>query len=126
MMVSSGKQLLAGNIREWENGTAPKPVFSLDDLGYGEAEITCFEMSRSEKSIILGVSRYGEDHAGKGEELKGDVIVLDAETYAVKKDSKGRDMIYKGVCGYPVDIMVKWQEWYRDGKNHNNQLMDSL
>lgn len=126
MLVSCGKKLLASNIREWENGTAPKPVFSLDNLGYGEAEITCFEMSRSEKSIILGISRYGDDHEGKGEKLKGDVIVLDAVTYTVKKDSKGREMIYRGVCGYPVDIMVKWQEWYRDGKNHNNQLMDSL
>lgn len=111
----------------WESEIAPETVFSLEDIGYGaDAEITCFEMSRTEKSIILGISRYGTDQNGDGEELKGDVVILDATTYQVRTDQSGREMIYRGVSGYPVDIMVKWQTWYRDGKNQNGTLMDVL
>jgi len=127
ILVSAGNRLLTGNIREWESGTAPQPVFSLSDIGYdNSAEITCFEMSRTEKTIVLGVSRYGNDRTGNGEELKGDVVVLDAATFRVKKDSLGEDMIFRGVCGYPVDIMVKWQNWYRDGKDQDGKVMDIL
>lgn len=127
ILVSTGNRLLTGNIREWESGKTPQPVFSLDAIGYdGKAEISCFEMSRSEQSIVLGISRYGNDPEGSGEELKGDVVVLDAKTFKVRKDSNGKDMIYRSVCGYPTDIMIKWQNWYRFGKNHNNQLMDVL
>jgi len=127
ILISTGNRLLRGNILEWESGTAPQPVFSLSDIGYdNSAEITCFEMSRLEESIILGVSRYGNDRIGNGEELKGDVVVLDAATFRVKKDSRGEDMIYRGVCGYPVDIMVKWLNWYRNGRNQNGRKMDIL
>lgn len=127
MLVSVGNSLLLGNIREWESGIAPKPVFSLQDIGYdSHAKITCFEMSRTEKSIVLGISRYGDDRNGNGEELKGDVVILDAATYRVRKDGQGEEMIYRGVCGYPVDIMVKWQNWYRDGKNQSGKVMDTL
>lgn len=127
ILVSAGNQLLSGNVAAWESGIAPEPVFSLEDIGYGaDAEIACFEMSRTEKSIILGISRYGTDRNGDGEELKGDVVILDATTYQVRTDQSGREMIYRGVSGYPVDIMVKWQTWYRDGKNQNGTLMDVL
>ena len=51
MLVSVGNSLLLGNIREWESGIAPKPVFSLQDIGYdSHAKIMCFEMSRTEKA----------------------------------------------------------------------------
>ncbi len=75
---------------------------------------------------MLGISRYGDDRNGNGEELKGDVVILDAATYRVRKDGQGKEMIYRGVCGYPVDIMVKWQNWYRDGKNQSGKVMDTL
>lgn len=127
ILVSAGNQLLSGNVAAWEEGIVPRPVFSLEDIGYGaDAEITCFEMSRTEKSIILGISRYGTDRNGNGEELKGDVVILDATTYRVRTDQLGREMIYRGISGYPVDIMIKWQTWYRDGKNQNGSLMDVL
>ena len=54
------------------------------------------------------------------------MIYLDVADYQVKKDSKGRDMIYRGVSGYPVDILIKWQNWYRDGKNQNGKVMDAM
>lgn len=126
-LVSAGGKLYSGNVFSWASGIAPSEVFSLTSLGYdAEAEITCFEMSRTEKTIVLGVSRYGNDTEGSANELKGDVIYLDATTYEVLKDSKGRDMIYRGVAGYPVDIIMKWQNWYRDGKNQNSKVMDAI
>ena len=126
-LVSAGGKLYSGNVFSWASGVAPAEVFSLTSLGYGaDAVITCFEMSRTEKTLVLGVSRYGEDKEGNSDELKGDVVFLDAETWQVKRDLKGKDMIYRGVCGYPVDIMLKWQNWYRDGKNQNGKLMDAI
>lgn len=126
-LVAAKDKLYSGNVFSWASGNAPSEVFALSSIGYGaDAEITCFEMSRTERTIILGISRYGNDTQGAGDELKGDVVFLDAETYQVKKDLKGNDMIYRGVCGYPVDIMVKWQNWYRDGKNQNGKVMDAI
>lgn len=126
-LVSAGGKLYSGNVFSWAGGTLPTEVFSLASLGYdADAVITCFDVSRTEKTLVLGVSRYGNDTRGNGDELKGDVIFLDAATYEVVKDSKGKDMIYRGVSGYPVDILLKWQAWYRDGKNQNGKLMDAI
>ena len=126
-LVCGGGKLYSGNVFSWSSGVAPTEVFSLSSLGYSpDAVITCFEMSRTEKTCVLGVSRYGNDKEGNSDELKGDVIYLDAQTWQVKKDLKGRDMIYRGVSGYPVDIIIKWQNWYRDGKNQNEKLMDAI
>ncbi len=126
-LVSAGGKLFSGNVFSWASGILPAEVFSLTSLGYDEnARITCFDMSRTEKTLVLGVSRYGNDTEGSGNDLKGDVIYLDVADYQVKKDSKGRDMIYRGVSGYPVDILIKWQNWYRDGKNQNGKVMDAM
>lgn len=126
-LVSAGAGLYSGNVSDWSSGVAPAKVFDLSAVGYGsEAEITCFDVSRTEKTIVLGISRYGNDTEGKGDVLKGDVVYLDAVTYQVKKDAKGKDMIYRGICGYPEDIMIKWQSWYRDGKDQNGKVMDAI
>lgn len=126
-LVSAGGKLYSGNVFSWGSGVVPSEVFSLSSLGYDpDAVITCFDMSRTEKTLVLGISRYGNDKEGNSEELKGDVVFLDAQTWQVKKDLKGQDMIYRGVSGYPVDIMIKWQNWYRDGENQNGKLMDAI
>lgn len=127
MLVSTENQLLYGNVNDWRNGTLPHSVFALADIGYGaDAKITGMFVSRTEKSIVLGVSRYGADISGSGDELKGDVVVLDMDTYQIKKDSKGKDMHWKGIAGYPVDVIIKYQNWYRDGKNEKGQVMDNI
>mgnify|MGYP000392838286 FL=1 len=76
-------------------------------------------LSRTEQEILLGISRYGEDTEGMGEELKGDVLVLDL---------KNMNMIrkYEGVAGYPVDLMVKYQKFLRDGKENGVDVSDVL
>jgi len=106
-------------------GVAPSAsnvVTSLDRLNLGydaNAVITCMYLTRSQKNLILGVSRYGDDKEGNTDELKGDVVVLDANTYEVKD-------YYPGVTGYPVDIMVKYQENYRGGLDENGNMMDNI
>ncbi len=66
-------------------------------------------VSRTEQEILLGISRYGEDTEGMGEELKGDVLVLDLKTMNMIRK-------YEGVAGYPVDLMVKYQNFSEMGK----------
>ena len=76
-------------------------------------------LSRSEKNIILGISRYGSDTEGMSEELKGDLLVIDAITYQTVYH-------HKGIAGFPVDVMVKYQTYYRDGKDNQDNLVDPI
>ena len=50
-----------------------------------------------------------------GEELKGDVLVLDLKTMNMIRK-------YEGVAGYPVDLMVKYQKFLRDGKENGGGM----
>ena len=108
------------------SGTAPSntPIFSLSELGYGpEAKITSLFVSRSEQTLLLGVSRYGNDAEASGEEPKGDVLWFDLNasnvsvTYNEKKSAKV-------VAGIPVDIKMKFQTLWRDGLNYQDVLVD--
>lgn len=97
-------------------------VVSLDKLNLGydaNAEITCMYLTRSQKSLVLGISRYGNDKEGGTDELKGDVVVLDANTYEVKD-------YYPNVSGYPVDVIVKYQENYQGGRDESGKMMDNI
>lgn len=120
-----GNKLYQYNITELVQHTVPSSsnvVAALDklNLGYGaDAVITCMYLTRSQKSIVLGVSRYGNDTEGESDELKGDVVVLDADTWEVKS-------YYPSVAGYPVDIIVKYQENYRGGMDENGNMMDNI
>lgn len=75
-------------------------------------------VSRTEREILLGVSRYGDDTEGMSEELKGDVLVLDLKTGELVKK-------YEGVAGVPVDVKIKYQKWLRDGKE-GGDIVDML
>lgn len=120
-----GNKLYQYNVTQLTQGTVPSAshvVADLErlDLGYGpDAVITCMYLTRSQKSVVLGISRYGSDTEGESDELKGDVVVLDAETWEVKNH-------YPAVSGYPVDIMVKYQENYRGGMDENGNMMDPI
>lgn len=120
-----GNKLYQYNVTELTQGIVPSAsnvVAGLDklNLGYGsDAVITCMYLTRSQKSVVLGISRYGNDTEGESDELKGDVVVLDADTWEVKN-------YYPAVSGYPVDIMVKYQENYRGGMDENGNMMDNI
>lgn len=106
----------------WVDGSVVYPFVRVLSAGRGydaNTEITCMYLTRSEKSIILGVSRYGSDVTGESDELKGDVIVLDTETWKVRN-------YYPEVSGYPADVLVKYQENYRGGKDKNGKMMDNI
>lgn len=121
-MFFTGKdKLYQCNVFDWRSGnTATQAVASLKQYGYDDdAEITCMFLTRSEKHILLGVSRYGAGVIDSGDELKGDVLVINAKDYSLVKK-------HSGVCGYPVDVMIKYQFFYRDGKNEFDADCDPL
>ena len=127
LFFTKGDKLYRYNLLDAINsGTAPSntPIFSLSELGYGpEAKITSLFVSRSEQTLLLGVSRYGNDAEASGEEPKGDVLWFDLNasnvsvTYNEKKSAKG-------VAGIPVDIKIKFQTLWRDGLNYQDVLVD--
>lgn len=99
---------------------AASKVADLSDYGYGEeAVIACMRFSRSEKNIVMGISRYESDEQGMSEELRGDLLVIDATTFEPVYH-------YKGIAGMPVDVMVKYQSYYRDGKDNDDHMVDPL
>ena len=90
-------------------------IVDLAALGYGtDAVITDICVSRSEKTLLVGVSRYGNDAEGSGEELKGDLLYFDfdvSNVTAVYREDKSA----KGISGIPVDVEIKYQTWWRNG-----------
>lgn len=89
---------------------------SLTSLGYGpEATITSMTVSRTEKTLILGVSRYGNDSEGTGEGNKGDVLLFDLDKVGLNLTLREK---YEGVSGIPVDVKIKYQTHWRDGKSN--------
>ena len=123
MFFATDNGLYRYNLRDLENGNAPgsqNRIMTLTDFGYNaDDKITCMTVSRTEQEILLGISRYGEDTEGMGEELKGDVLVLDLKTMNMIRK-------YEGVAGYPVDLMVKYQKFLRDGKENGGDVSDIL
>lgn len=127
MFFTNGDKLYRYNLLNTINGgTAPSntPIFSLSELGYGpETKITSLFVSRSEQTLLLGVSRYGNDSEAMGEEAKGDVLWFDLNasnmtlTYNEQKSARG-------IAGIPVDVKIKYLTIQRDGLDYNNVLVD--
>ncbi len=115
---TSGNKLYKYNILDIVSSTAPTEsnvTLSLTSLGYSsDAVITSMTVSRTEKTLILGVSRYGTDKDGNGEENKGDVLVFDLDKVGL--GLKLRDK-HEGVSGIPVDVKIKYQTHWRDGRS---------
>ena len=101
--------------------------FDLAQYGYdAEAVITDICVSRSEKTLLLGVSRYGTDTEAMGDEPKGDILYFDL-------DVSGRQFKYneaksaKGVAGVPVDVEIKYQTYWRNGMEQDGvTLRDNI
>src|SRR5690606_34657842 len=83
LFFTNGGKLYKYNILDVTSNSVPnesQSVFSLKSLGYADdAVITSMTVSRSENSLILGVSRYGQDKNGGGDENKGDILVFDLD-----------------------------------------------
>lgn len=117
LFFTAGNKLYKYNILDITSNSVPNEshaVLSLTALGYAaDAVITSMTVSRTEKSLILGVSRYGTDKEGNGEENKGDVLVFSLDKAGLGLTLKNK---YVGVSGIPVDVKIKYQTHWRDGK----------
>lgn len=118
LFFTNGNALYRYNILGIANKTSPSAngkVFDLTQFGYdASAEIKDICVSRTEKTLLVAVSRYGEDMAGEDEELKGDLLYFDLDistgtvTYREEKSARG-------ISGVPVNVRVKYQTWWRNG-----------
>lgn len=122
LFFSTDDKVFRTNVLDWKTSmpSSSARVFDLSRFEYGsDARITCMYVTRSEENIILGVSRYGNDTEGNSEELKGDILVINAKDYSLV----GK---YEGVAGYPVDVIVKYQYYFRGGCDEYEQKVDNI
>lgn len=129
LFFSTGNKLYRYNIMNINSGIAPgekDKVFDLAQYGYdAQAVITDICVSRTESTVLVGVSRYGEDSQAQGEEPKGDILYFDLNKgtgvliYNEEKSSKG-------VAGIPVDIEIKYQTHWRNGEDTGGKLKDNI
>lgn len=128
LFFTAGNKLYKYNILDVKSNRAPSNdnvVISLSDYGYGpEAVITSMCVSRTEMTLILGISRYGNDTEGAGAENKGDLLLfnLDKATLELTFNKK-----YQSISGIPVDVQIKYQTHWRDGRGNGGvTLLDNI
>lgn len=129
LFFTQGDKLYRYNLLNIQAGIAPseKDLFAkLSDYGYAaDAVITDLCVSRSEKTLLLGVSRYGSDPEGMGEEPKGDLLYFDLNATTINITYR-EDKSYKGISGIPVDVEIKYQNYWRDGLDIDGTLIDNI
>ncbi len=126
--IVTGDKIYRYNLIDAQSGIAPptSPVMTLSDCGYnGTARITAMCVSRSEQTMLLGVSRYGaDDPEAMDNENKGDLVRLKMNPATL---TLTYDKTYEGVAGIPVDVTIKYQTHIRDGKDFaTNQVVDKF
>lgn len=99
-------------------------IATLSSMGYAaDASIKAFTVSRTEKNLLLAVSRYGQDNNGSGKTLKGDVVKMHFNSSSLEAQL---DKKFEGVSGLPVDIQIKYQNFLRDGLDKDDKLVDKI
>lgn len=97
--------------------------FDLTEYGYSaDAMITDICVSRSEKTLLVGVSRYGTDTEAAGEEAKGDILYFDLNVSG-RQFKYNEEKSAKGVAGIPVDVEIKYQTYWRNGVEQDGVTM---
>ena len=119
LLYATGNKLYRYNTLDITSGTAPNEtrnkVFDLTQFGYdASAVITDICVSRTEKTLLVGVSRYGDDAEAMGEEAKGDILYFDLNS-STMDIQYNEEKSHKGVAGIPVDVEIKYQTHYRNG-----------
>lgn len=129
LFFTQGDKLYRYNLLNIQAGIAPSEkdlIARLSDYGYAaDAVITDLCVSRSEKTLLLGVSRYGNDPEGMGEEPKGDLLYFDLNASTINITYR-EDKSYKGISGIPVDVEIKYQNYWRDGLDTDGTLIDNI
>lgn len=120
IIFSTGDKIYRYNMDNIQKNQAPDErdiIGKLSDYGYdGNAVITDICMSRTEKTLLVGVSRYGSDTEATSEELKGDLLWFDigSATFDITYNASKS---HKGISGIPVDVKFKYQTHLREGKS---------
>lgn len=118
LYFTNGNALYRYNILDINKKVIPNAshkVLDLTEYGYdATAMITSLCVSRSEKTLLLGVSRYGADTEGMGEEAKGDILYFDLNAANLQLTYR-EDKSARGISGIPVDVKIKYQTHWRDG-----------
>lgn len=130
LLYATGNKLYRYNTLDITSGTAPNEtrnkVFDLTQFGYdASAVITDICVSRTEKTLLVGVSRYGDDAEAMGEEAKGDILYFDLNS-STMDIQYNEEKSHKGVAGIPVDVEIKYQTHYRNGIDRNGVLQDNI
>ena len=129
LFFCNGNSLYRYNIMDITSGTAPaerNKVFDLTQYGYDtSAVITDICVSRTEKTMLIGVSRYGNDKEAMGEEAKGDILYFNLDKGAGTLEYQA-DKSHKGISGIPVDVEIKYQNHYRNGEDMSGVLKDNI
>lgn len=118
LYFSVGNSIFCYVISDMFGGVVPSnshKIFDLTQYGYdSEATITDICVSRSEKTLLVGVSRYGSDSEGMGDEPKGDILYFDLDV-SNKQLKYNEAKSAKGISGIPVDVEIKYQTYWRNG-----------
>ena len=128
LFFNSKNKIYKYNILDIMSSSAPSEnnkVISLTDYGYqSDAVITSFSVSRTEMTLLVGVSRYGTDMEGNGDENKGDLLLFDLDKTSLELKFNKK---YEGISGIPVDVQIKYQTHWRDGKaNGGVTILDNI
>lgn len=129
LIYSQGNGIYRYNIMNISGGTPPSErdkIIDLTQLGYdAQAVITDICLSRTEKTLLVGVSRYNGDPNAEGDEPKGDVLYFDFDSGAGTLQYNAEKSA-RGVAGIPVDIEIKYQTHYRNGLDFDGILKDNI
>lgn len=129
LLFTTGDKLYRYNLLNVSSGITPGEkdlVLKLSDYGYdATATITDLCVSRSEKTLLLGISRYGGDTEGSGEEAKGDILYFDLDATTLQLTHRP-EKSHQGISGIPVNVEIKYQTFWRDGKNEKGVAVDNI
>lgn len=129
LFFSTGRAIYRYNIMNITSGVSPQEgdkVFDLSQAGYDDtAVITDICVSRTEETMLVGVSRYGSDVEASGEEAKGDLLRFDLDSGSGRLEYNA-EKSYKGISGIPVDVQIKYQTHYRNGYDVYGNKKDNI
>lgn len=125
LIFSSGNKIYRYNVMSAIGNSAPTDIIAdLSTMNYdASAIIPCFTVSRTEKTLLMAVSRYRNDAELNGTQPMGDVVRMNLNSSSISLEFNKK---YEGVSGKATDIQIKYQTFYRDGLNKDGELADKI
>jgi len=125
LIFSSGNKIYRYNVLSAIGNSTPTDVIAnLSTMNYdADATIPCFTVSRTEKTLLIAVSRYHNDAELNETKPMGDVVSMNLNSSSISLEFNKK---YEGVSGKATDIQIKYQMFYRDGLNKDGVLADKI